>query len=75
MEAEGLIERRACPTDRRSFLLGLTDKGRAVLDEVMAIHLPGIERYFTGHLSATQLRQLEAILRTLRDAEAPEARP
>ena len=75
MEAEGIIERRPCPTDRRSFHVVLTDKGREVLDRVVAVHLPGIEAHFTSHLSDAQQRQLDGILRTLRDAEAPETRP
>ncbi len=75
MEAECLVQREACPTDRRSFHVVLTDRGREILDRLVAVHLPSIETHLISHLTDTQRRQLEGILRTLRDAEAPEARP
>lgn len=34
MEKEELIERRLNPTDRRSFQIGLTDKGRALYKDI-----------------------------------------
>ncbi len=37
LEAEGLVVRRADPTDRRTKLIELTDEGRRALDEIMTV--------------------------------------
>jgi MarR family transcriptional regulator, transcriptional regulator for hemolysin len=37
LEAEGLVIRRADPTDRRTKLIELTDAGRLALDEIMGV--------------------------------------
>ena len=67
MERAGLIHRVPCPTDRRSSLASLTPHGRAVLDRALAVHVPGIQRLVVDKLDGEQRRQLEQILRTLRD--------
>lgn len=71
MVAAGLIERQECATDRRSRYAALTERGKEVLAEAMAVHGPGIDRHLLDHLTAAERNQLEAILRKLRDAEAP----
>lgn len=37
LEAEGLVVRRADPSDRRTKLIELTDAGRKALDEIMSV--------------------------------------
>jgi MarR family transcriptional regulator for hemolysin len=37
LEADGLVVRRADPTDRRTKLIELTDEGRAALEEIMRV--------------------------------------
>lgn len=73
MEDAGLIERVACPTDRRSLLATLTPKGRRTLDRALGVHLESLERHVTGRLDAAQRDQLEVILRTLREPYCPTA--
>jgi DNA-binding MarR family transcriptional regulator len=73
METEGLITRRACPTDRRSLLATLTPKGRRVLERAIAVHLPSLDRHLVDLLDVDERRQLETILRKLRDGACVEA--
>ncbi|GIW08751.1 MAG: hypothetical protein KatS3mg060_3556 [Dehalococcoidia bacterium] len=44
MERENLIRREPHPSDRRSCLVRLTDHGREVLDNAIAIYLPAIDQ-------------------------------
>jgi MarR family 2-MHQ and catechol resistance regulon transcriptional repressor len=71
MERGGLICRSACPTDRRSSFAVVTEAGLSRLDEVLPGHVELIERWFTGRLSAEQLRQVLDGLRIIRDATRP----
>ena len=48
MERDGLLRRRACPTDRRSSYAVVTTAGLARLDETLPGHLRMIEQWFTG---------------------------
>jgi DNA-binding MarR family transcriptional regulator len=51
MAEAGLVERQACPNDRRSIHVILTPEGRAVLDRAVAAHMEGIDRHLMAHLS------------------------
>ena len=73
MERAGLIRRIPCPGDRRSLLATLTPDGRSALERGLAVNGPSIQRHLIDHLDPAQRRQLEQILRTLRDAEQPPA--
>lgn len=73
LEAAGLVERVACPTDRRSIHAALTAAGRSRLDEVLPAHLDQIDRDLTGYLAADDRDTLERILRRVRDHVNPEA--
>ena len=64
LEGAGLIERVACPGDRRRYALALVEAGRAKLDEVRAAW-SSYEDELTRGLSAPQRRQLLALLRKL----------
>jgi MarR family transcriptional regulator, 2-MHQ and catechol-resistance regulon repressor len=73
MERDGLIMRRACPTDRRGLFAEITAVGRARLDEVLPGHVDLIDTWLTGQLTAEQLDGLLRGLRIVRDAVRPEA--
>jgi DNA-binding MarR family transcriptional regulator len=51
MVEAGLVERQACPSDRRSIHVILTPEGRTVLDRAIAAHIEGIDRHLMAHLS------------------------
>jgi DNA-binding MarR family transcriptional regulator len=48
MEAEGLIERRACPEDARGHLLALTEKGRALRLAMWSAYAPAMGEVMRG---------------------------
>ncbi len=64
LEREGLLARRPDPTDRRAILLELTDKGRAHVEQVHALHCELAERMFAP-LRAEERRTLHALLTRL----------
>jgi MarR family 2-MHQ and catechol resistance regulon transcriptional repressor len=73
LERDGLVERRACPTDRRGSLAAITQAGLARLDVVLPGHLALVEKWFTSQLSPQDLESLLRAIRTIRDAVRPEA--
>jgi DNA-binding MarR family transcriptional regulator len=64
LEQAGLVERALDPADRRSFLVAMTEKGRAVIDETMTEHAENLKRLVAG-LSRQELEALDLALRTL----------
>ncbi|HEY4456882.1 MAG TPA: MarR family transcriptional regulator [Pseudonocardiaceae bacterium] len=64
LEEAGLVERALDPADRRSFLVAMTEKGRAVIDETMTEHAANLKRLVSG-LSRQELEALDLALRTL----------
>jgi MarR family transcriptional regulator, 2-MHQ and catechol-resistance regulon repressor len=73
LERDGLVQRIACPTDRRSSYAGITEAGLSRLEKVLPGHIAVIERWFTGRLTDDQLDQVLDGLRTVRDAVRPGA--
>lgn len=73
LERDGLVQRTACPSDRRSSYTVITQAGRARLAAVLPGHLDLIDRWFTGLLAPDQLESLLAGLRLIRDAVRPGA--
>ncbi|MFJ8581420.1 MarR family winged helix-turn-helix transcriptional regulator [Micromonospora sp. NPDC093277] len=73
MERDGLLRRRACPSDRRSSYAVVTDAGLARLDETLPGHLQIIAQWFTGQLEPAALDALLDSLRRIRDAVHPGA--
>lgn len=71
MEKAGMVERASCPTDRRGSFAVLTPRGEEVFKEAAPIHLEGIARHFTDHLTPEEAgimvaafeRILEALVR------------
>lgn len=64
LEAAGLIARAPDPADRRGTLIGLTDDGRRLIDELTPAHLDN-ERQILGALSEDERRALADLLRKL----------
>jgi len=64
LEEMGLVERLPDPTDRRGRLVGLTDKGRELVDSAVTDHLENEERLLTA-LDADEREQLAGLLRKL----------
>ncbi len=72
MERGGLIERRSDPNDRRSRLIVLTDKARALRGEYERISQQMNERYYAG-FAEEEIVQFEAYLqRVLNNLETEE---
>jgi DNA-binding MarR family transcriptional regulator len=64
VEAAGLVERLADPGDRRGTLVGLTAKGRKLVDQAVRAHLANEERLLAA-LSTSERGQLTRLLRKL----------
>lgn len=64
LEAQGFVERRRDPDDRRSEPIALTKAGRRQLDATLAAYLDAEAQLFAG-LTGGQRRQLDALLRRL----------
>jgi DNA-binding MarR family transcriptional regulator len=64
LEDAGFVERRPDPGDRRGTLVGLTRKGKAVIDAAVVTHVANEARLLRP-LSATQRRALDELLRVL----------
>ena len=62
MVEAGLIERRACPSDRRGTNAVLTPAGKAALRRAAPVHLRGIEEHFTRHLTDDEVATMKSAL-------------
>jgi DNA-binding MarR family transcriptional regulator len=62
MVEAGLVERQACPNDRRSIHVVLTGDGRAVLNRAVAAHIEGIDRHLMAHLDDSDRAALSEAL-------------
>lgn len=50
LEQDGLVERRACPSDRRGQNAVLTGAGRAAIRRTIGTHLRGVAGAFADHI-------------------------
>jgi MarR family 2-MHQ and catechol resistance regulon transcriptional repressor len=73
IEAEGLVTRVSCPSDRRGAFVQLTELGREKMESIIPDHLAHVEESFTGLLSPAELARFTATLRKLRDHLNPGA--
>jgi len=64
LERQGLIERNADPDDRRAVKLGMTDSGRALIDEAIATSLSIYQAVLEG-FAPSEAESLEALLEKL----------
>src|SRR5437870_4039695 len=67
LEEKGLVVRGDHPADRRVYVLDLTRAGKALVDELEAIRLRGMERVLT-RMATAERRQVLAGLEALVDA-------
>ncbi len=71
LEAAGLVERQACPEDRRSTYAVLTDAGEARIMDALPGHVGQIVEVFESLYTQDELDTFEALTRRLRDATNP----
>jgi DNA-binding MarR family transcriptional regulator len=62
MEKAGLLERSACPTDRRGTFAVLTKAGRSMLRRSGPVFRRAVEANLAGHLSPEELSSLRFLL-------------
>jgi DNA-binding MarR family transcriptional regulator len=74
LEARGLISRTRSTADRRAVLIGITDAGLKLLDDI-AEPLQACHEMQLGHLSQTDLKSLTALLRRARAPHEPSDSP
>ncbi len=68
MQAAGLVEREADPQDGRGTFVVMTGPGRDVFARAAPVHLGGIRRLFTDHLTDEEARVMrDALRRVLRE--------
>ena len=72
---EGLVERVACPSDKRGTMAVITAAGRERLRRAAPTHVRGVRQHFIDRLDRAGLRQLTALLEQvlLTDCEPPAA--
>lgn len=73
LEADGLVERRECETDRRARYAALTRKGEQVMRKIFPAHAEALEHAVSG-LSDGEKKQAVELLRKL-GRSAAEALP
>jgi DNA-binding MarR family transcriptional regulator len=61
LERDGLVRRENCPSDKRSLLAVLTDRGMAVLERTAPRHVETVRSTVFDRLTPEQVRQLEEI--------------
>jgi DNA-binding MarR family transcriptional regulator len=74
IEVLGLVERRACPGDRRSVLVALTPRGEGLMERIRSLRLASAHVLF-GRLTEAQQTQLLDLLTLLTAPEAAVADP
>jgi DNA-binding MarR family transcriptional regulator len=67
MEAAGLVERASSPTDRRGSFAVLTPRGEQVFRKAAPVHLDGIHKHFSCHLTATEAKTLSRAFEKVRE--------
>jgi DNA-binding MarR family transcriptional regulator len=65
LEAQHLIERRACPSDARGQLIVMTPQGRRILKRAAPEHFRSIARNFADHLTDREVDVLTPALERL----------
>jgi DNA-binding MarR family transcriptional regulator len=72
MARAGLIERMACPTDRRVIWATLTDKGRKAFEEAAPIAYRGVQEHFTAFLTKTEMQAMRSGLGKITEAHSTQ---
>ena len=66
MEKKGWLYRKSCPRDKRAFLVGLTDEGKKLFENLLPEHRKEIEETYEI-LSDEERRELIRILKKFKD--------
>lgn len=66
--AAGLVERRACPTDRRVSYVAITEAGRDTLGRMQPIYEAGISAHLASHFSPEEAEELALALTPIRSS-------
>jgi len=74
LEQEGYIERTACAEDRRILWCQLTERGAAVLDRAVAVHLRDLDELLLAHIAADDRSSMLASFAAIRAGLDPSAR-
>lgn len=69
LERDGLVQRVACPNDRRVVYLGLTVEGYDTLGAALEHHLDSLERRLVSRVDPKALRVAEGVLDELRQPQ------
>ena len=64
----GFVARQACPDDRRSIHVAITDEGNRKLDDALRVHLDYLEEHVGSRLSCDERAALTALLEKLQPA-------
>jgi DNA-binding MarR family transcriptional regulator len=74
MEADGLVQRQQCPSDRRGWNAVITPAGRSRLRSAAPVHLRGVDRHFGRHLTDEEADLIaDALGRVLQDVSPDTA--
>jgi DNA-binding MarR family transcriptional regulator len=68
LEADGLLERRSCPSDKRGYLVVLTPKGRHLLRRAAPSHIRAIAKHFAEPLTSDELTVITAAMERIADS-------
>jgi DNA-binding MarR family transcriptional regulator len=68
IHAAGLVERKACPSDRRGYVLELTGAGRKTLELMRPVYMRAVEDGFAGIVSAEEAKDLAPLLDRITDS-------
>ncbi len=71
LAAAGLVERQACPTDRRSTYAALTTIGADRILAALPLHVAYLVEVFEAVFTAEELELYSGLTRRLRDAVNP----
>ncbi|MEU2118922.1 MarR family transcriptional regulator [Streptomyces sp. NPDC016459] len=72
LEKNGWVRREDCPSDRRGQFALLTDEGTDVLRRTAPGHVAAVRQALFDRLSAEQVEQLGAIMRTMAEGLEPQ---
>ena len=72
MERAGLLERTACPTDRRVTYATITEAGRKAFDDAAPLAYRGVQEHFTAFLAPAEMEAMRLALQKICDAHGAE---
>lgn len=74
LEKEGLVERIACPSDRRGVWAQLTSTGYALLEKAAPSHVASVRHALVDAVAAEDFRALGRVFDAVLAVEEPDAR-